>query len=128
MRLSKTFKRALSSVAPVAISTALMAPVAGFAAPAVLLANLLPGNENPPNNSPASGTAVVVVDPAANTLHVTVTFQAGIRSHALAVLLDEEIDNRALEYLLGIQDVKRDTELVGNLAGVAHLRRGAAAI
>ena len=54
---------------------ALMLPVAGaHAKPTTFVTNLLGANEIPSNSSPATGSATVVLDPAANTLRVQVTF------------------------------------------------------
>jgi CHRD domain/PEP-CTERM motif len=44
------------------------------AAPILLVANLTGDKENPPNNSPGFGTAVVTLDDDANTLRVQIVF------------------------------------------------------
>ena len=54
---------------------ALMLPAAGtYARPTTFTANLTQALEVPPTGSAATGSATVVLDPAANTLSVHVTF------------------------------------------------------
>lgn len=53
------------------------------ATPVTLTAFLSGPNESPPNASPGTGFAVVIVDPAANTLSVNVTF-SGLTSGTTA--------------------------------------------
>jgi hypothetical protein len=54
---------------------ALMLPIpASYAAPITFEANLTGGDENLPTPSLGTGTAIVIVDPIANTLHVEVSF------------------------------------------------------
>ena len=55
--------------------TALMLPaLVANATPMTFVATLLGPNENPPNTSTATGQAVVVLDPTANTIQVSATF------------------------------------------------------
>ena len=53
------------------------------ATPVTLTAFLSGPNESPPNASPATGFAVVIVDPAAETLSISVTF-SGLTSNTQA--------------------------------------------
>ena len=54
-----------------------------LAKPTTFTANLTQANEVPPTGSPATGSATVVLDPAANTLSVHVTF-SGLTSNTVA--------------------------------------------
>ena len=66
------------------VATAVMGPVAAsHASPIAFVANLLGSNENPPSGSAGKGTAIVIVDPAANTLNVSVNF-SGLTSGTTA--------------------------------------------
>jgi uncharacterized protein with beta-barrel porin domain len=65
------------------IGAAAIFPAASQAAPQAFVGFLLPSNESPPTNSSGTGTAIVIVDPAANTLHVNVTF-SGLTSGVTA--------------------------------------------
>jgi hypothetical protein len=57
------------------LTAALMLPApASYASPITFMANLSGANENPANLSAGTGTAIVILDPVANTLHVEVTF------------------------------------------------------
>ena len=73
-------KRSLSvgpklTVAALAIATALMLPVpAAYAIPVTFVGNLTGGNEVPPVPSPGTGLATVVLDSAAQTIQINVTF------------------------------------------------------
>ena len=60
----------------------LQAPAA-HAIPITFVANLTQALEVPPTGSPGTGFATVVLDPAANTLHVDVTF-SGLTSGTTA--------------------------------------------
>src|SRR5215472_14468591 len=51
-----------------------IATPAAYGAPLTFVAHLSGLNENPPNASPAMGTAVVTLDPTAHTLQLNVTF------------------------------------------------------
>src|SRR3954451_22824808 len=62
--------------------TLLQAP-AVQAAPITLAATLSGAAEIPPNNSPGTGQATVVLDPTANTLHIQVSF-SGLTSGTTA--------------------------------------------
>jgi hypothetical protein len=60
-----------------------MLPAAGvYAKPTTFTANLTQANEVPPTGSPATGSATVILDPAANTLSVHVTF-SGLTSNTI---------------------------------------------
>ena len=64
--------------------TALMLPApAAYATPITFVANLNGATEIPPTGSPATGHATVLLDLAANTMHVDVTF-AGLLSNTTA--------------------------------------------
>jgi outer membrane autotransporter protein len=65
------------------IATAVTAVAAGQAAPIAFVANLLGGNENPATPSAGTGTAIIILDPAANTLNVSVNF-SGLTSGTTA--------------------------------------------
>ena len=65
--------RYLSLLATAAAAMILAASPAA-AVPITLTANLIGSNEVPPTGSPGTGFATVVLDAAANTLHVDVTF------------------------------------------------------
>src|SRR2546423_7338007 len=74
MRNSLTFPNRRTLLA-LGIATAVIVPAAaGHAAPIAFVANLLPGNEVPPTASTGSGTAIVILDPSANTMHVNIVF------------------------------------------------------
>ena len=63
------------------LTAVLMLPAAGvYAKPTTFTANLTQANEVPPTPSPATGSATVILDPAANTLSVHVTF-SGLTSN-----------------------------------------------
>ena len=53
------------------------------AAPQAFVGFLVGSNEVPPSGSAGTGTAIVIVDPAANTLHVNVVF-SGLTSGVTA--------------------------------------------
>jgi hypothetical protein len=58
-----------------ALMAALVLPApTTYAMPIEFVANLSGGNEIPPNASPGTGQATVLLDPVAETLHVAVTF------------------------------------------------------
>ena len=57
-----------------------------------------------------------------------VAFKARVWSHALTVLLDEEIDDGFAEDFFRVQHVKRNPKLVGDATRIRHLIVGAAAI
>src|SRR6516165_2169932 len=62
---------------------ALMLPAAAaHAKPTTFVTNLLGANEIPSNSSPATGSATITLDPAANTLRVQVTF-SGLTSNTM---------------------------------------------
>jgi len=66
------------------VGAAAIAPVgSALAAPQAFVGFLLPGNESPPTNSTGSGTAIVILDPAANTMRVSVVF-SGLTSGVTA--------------------------------------------
>jgi outer membrane autotransporter protein len=82
MRRSMTFQKWSKSLG-LGIATAVSAVVAGQAAPIAFVGQLLPANENPPTASNGGGTAIVILNPAANTLDVSVTF-SGLTSGTTA--------------------------------------------
>jgi hypothetical protein len=53
---------------------AILLPMSVYASPMTFTVNLSGSNEIPSNVSPGTGTAVVVLDPAAQTLQLTVSF------------------------------------------------------
>jgi hypothetical protein len=66
------------------IGTALLLPArAAYAIPITFVATLSGANEIPPNGSPATGSAKVVLDPAAHTIQINVTF-AGLTAPNIA--------------------------------------------
>src|SRR5438067_9657376 len=66
------------------IATAVIVPgAASHAAPIAFVANLLPGNEVPPTASTGSGTAIVIIDPSAHTMHINAVF-SGLTSNTTA--------------------------------------------
>jgi len=65
------------------LGAAAIAPAASQAAPQAFVGFLLPGNESPPTNSSGTGTAIVILDPAANTMRVSVVF-SGLTSGVTA--------------------------------------------
>ena len=60
--------------------------------------------------------------------NMPIAFQAWIGRQALAMLVDEILDNPAPKDLLRIQRVKGNAEFVGDAAGIVHLARRAALI
>ena len=82
MRRSMTFQKWSKSLG-LGIATAVLTVVAGQAAPIAFVGQLLPGNENPATASNGSGTAIVILNPAANTLDVSVIF-SGLTSGTTA--------------------------------------------
>jgi hypothetical protein len=76
--------RVFLPVIALAIATALTVPApAVYAVPMSFFANLSGANENPPVVSPGTGFGTVVLDPAALTLQVNVTF-SGLTSGTTA--------------------------------------------
>jgi hypothetical protein len=71
------------SPALVMIAALMLQAPAAHATPITFVANLTQGLEVPPTGSPGTGEATVVVDTAANTLHVDVTF-SGLTSGTTA--------------------------------------------
>ena len=82
MRRSMTFQKWSKSLG-LGIATAVSAVVAGQAAPIAFVGQLLPANENPPTASNGGGTTIVILNPEANTLDVSVTF-SGLTSGTTA--------------------------------------------
>ena len=74
--------RYLSLLTTVAAAMMLAASTA-YAVPITFTANLIGANEVPPTGSPGTGFATVVLDTAANTMHVDVTF-SGLTSGTTA--------------------------------------------
>src|SRR5215217_4018973 len=67
------FVRSLSL--PLVVIGSLLFPLStSYAAPVTLFTNLSGPAESPPNNSPGTGQATVVLDPTAHTMHLDVTF------------------------------------------------------
>jgi CHRD domain len=58
----------------IVMAALMLAPATGYAAPTTFVANLTGALEVPASGSPATGSATVVLDQAANTLSVHVTF------------------------------------------------------
>lgn len=83
MHKRHTIEKLLISVAPLALAALLVPQGPLFAAPSAFVANLAGANENPATPSSGTGTAIVIVDPTANTMHVTVTF-SGLTSGTTA--------------------------------------------
>jgi hypothetical protein len=71
-----------NSVVALVAGLMLSAPAA-TADPITFIANLSGANENPTNDSPATGLATVVLDPVAHTLQVNATF-SGLTSNTVA--------------------------------------------
>jgi hypothetical protein len=71
--LSVLTHRYVSPVLAVLGALTLQAPAAN-AIPVTFVANLTQALENPPTGSPGTGSATVVLDATANTMHVDVTF------------------------------------------------------
>jgi uncharacterized protein with beta-barrel porin domain len=66
------------------VGAAAIAPAGiALAAPQAFVGFLLPSNESPPTNSSGTGTAIVILDPAANTMRVSVVF-SGLTSGVTA--------------------------------------------
>jgi hypothetical protein len=65
------------------LTAALLLPVSAYASAMTFTVNLLGSNEIPPSGSPGTGTAVVVLDPVAQTLQLTVSF-ANLTSNDVA--------------------------------------------
>ena len=61
----------------------ILAPAASYASPTTFVTNLVQGLEVPPSGSPGTGSATVILDQAANTLTVHVTF-SGLTSGTTA--------------------------------------------
>jgi CHRD domain len=70
LSLPKKFVRALL----LAFAPVLILPAAAHAVPLTFFANLSGANESPPNASPGTGIATIVLDPVAQTLQVNATF------------------------------------------------------
>jgi CHRD domain len=67
-----------------ALAAALIVPTsAAHAAPMTFFANLSGANETPPNASPGTGLATIVLDPVAQTLQVNATF-SGLTTNSTA--------------------------------------------
>ena len=62
------------SLAVVLMAALILSAQTTYAAPITFFANLTGAAEVPPTGSPGTGFATVVLDPAANTMHVDVTF------------------------------------------------------
>src|ERR1700730_19172778 len=62
------------SLVLVLIATVMLPAPATYATPLTFVANLTGGAEIPPNGSPGTGHTTVVLDPAAHSMHVGVTF------------------------------------------------------
>jgi hypothetical protein len=62
------------SAALVLLGTLFLQVAPAQAVPITFVANLLGANEIPPNGSPATGFATVVLDPTAQTIQINVTF------------------------------------------------------
>jgi hypothetical protein len=73
MQTLLTSKMRLTGFAAVLLAVSSL-PMAAHATPITLVGNLLGANENPGNNSLGTGLAVVIIDPAANTMRVEVNF------------------------------------------------------
>src|SRR5438105_4736713 len=73
MHRSRTIRKIVLSVAPWVLATAITSQGPVAAAPMAFVAKLAGANENPPTTSTGAGTAIVIVDPAANTMGVSVT-------------------------------------------------------
>jgi hypothetical protein len=66
------------------LTAAILLPLSAYGAAMTFTVNLLGSNEIPPSGSPGTGTAVVVLDPVAQTLQLTVSF-ANLTSNDVAV-------------------------------------------
>jgi uncharacterized protein with beta-barrel porin domain len=64
-------------------AAALLPAATSQAAPQAFVGFLVAGNESPPTNSSGTGTAIVILDPAANTMRVSVVF-SGLTSGVTA--------------------------------------------
>jgi len=81
--MHRSFSRRTACVL-LGIGAAAIAPAGtALAAPQAFVGFLLPGNESPPTNSSGTGTAIVILDPAANTMRVSVVF-SGLSSGVTA--------------------------------------------
>jgi hypothetical protein len=56
------------------LTTAILLPMSSYGTPMTFTVNLLGSSEMPPTSSTGTGTAVVVLDPVAQTLQLTVSF------------------------------------------------------
>ena len=56
------------------LATAILLPMSSYGTPMTFTVNLLGSSEMPPTSSTGTGTAVVVLDPVAQTLQLTVSF------------------------------------------------------
>src|SRR5260221_9728441 len=65
------------------VAALMLVPATGYATPTTFVANLTQGLEVPVSGSSATGSATVVLDQAANTLSVSVTF-SGLASGTTA--------------------------------------------
>jgi hypothetical protein len=77
------FLRGGLSLVVVGLAALLWPALAAYATPFTFVATLTGANEIPVNTSPGTGQAVVVLDPAAHTLQITVTF-SGLTSDVVA--------------------------------------------
>src|SRR3569833_3788172 len=81
--MHRSFSR-LTACVLLGIGAAAIAPAGtALAAPQAFVGFLLPGNESPPTNSSGTGTAIVILDPAASTMRVGVVF-SGLSSGVTA--------------------------------------------
>jgi hypothetical protein len=58
----------------VLLTVLVLVPLSASASPITFIANLSGANEIPPTGSPGTGTVILVLDPTAQTLQLTVTF------------------------------------------------------
>src|SRR5262249_26858311 len=64
-------------------TAAMLLPLSAYSAPMTFTVNLSQANEIPPTGSPGTGTAVVVLDPVAQTLQLNISF-ANLTSNTTA--------------------------------------------
>jgi hypothetical protein len=65
------------------LTAAILLPLSAYGAAMTFTVNLLGSNEIPPTGSPGTGSAVVILDPVAQTLQLTVSF-ANLTSNDVA--------------------------------------------